>query len=98
MLISSFCSYCQVKPSVGPMVSTFAGSGEEGSTDAKGILASFRGTIGVAVDVSGNVYVVKAGDSLYNIAKRYGTSVPALCQKNGLNTKSVLHLGQKIKV
>ena len=48
--------------------------------------------------LAGNVYVVKQGDSLYNIARRYGTTIPALCQKNGLKTNSVLHLGQKIKV
>lgn len=46
----------------------------------------------------GKIYVVKQGDSLYNIARRYGTTVPLLCQKNGLKTNSVLHLGQKIKI
>ncbi len=48
--------------------------------------------------LAGNVYVVKQGDSLFNIARRYGTSVTVLCQKNGLKTNSVLHLGQKLKI
>ena len=39
------------------MVSTFAGSGSEGSTDGTGTGASFRSPTGVAVDASGNVYV-----------------------------------------
>ncbi len=48
--------------------------------------------------LTGNVYVVKQGDSLYIIARKYGTSVSVLCQKNGLSTNSVLHLGQKLKI
>ena len=39
------------------VVTTFAGSGTAGSTDATGISASFNNPIGVAVDASGNVYV-----------------------------------------
>ena len=48
--------------------------------------------------LTGNVYVIKQGDSLYNIARRYGTTVALLCQKNGIKTTAVLHLGQKIKI
>lgn len=43
-------------------VSTFAGSGNPGSTDGNGVTASFNTPIGVAVDATGNIYV---GDS-YN--------------------------------
>jgi sugar lactone lactonase YvrE len=39
------------------VVSTFAGSGEEGRTDATGTAASFNRPFGVALDASGNVYV-----------------------------------------
>lgn len=38
-------------------VSTFAGSGLIGSTDATGIAASFNGPGGICADVSGNLYV-----------------------------------------
>ena len=38
-------------------VSTFAGSGTQGSTDGQGTSASFKNPTGVAVDSSGNVYV-----------------------------------------
>jgi Peptidase family M23/LysM domain len=46
----------------------------------------------------GNIYVVKSGDSLSAIARRYGTTIDVLCKKNGIKTTTVLQLGQKIKV
>jgi murein DD-endopeptidase MepM/ murein hydrolase activator NlpD len=45
-----------------------------------------------------NYHTVKAGDTLSGIAYKYGTSVTALCQRNGLTKSSVLHIGQKIKL
>jgi murein DD-endopeptidase MepM/ murein hydrolase activator NlpD len=45
----------------------------------------------------GRVHVVKKGDTLSAIAKRYGTTTKALCKKNGLKATSTLRLGQKIK-
>ena len=44
------------------------------------------------------VYVVKKGDTLYAIARRYGTTPKALSQKNGLRITSTLRLGQKVKL
>ena len=41
----------------GGVVSTFAGSGTAGYTDATGTKAEFNEPSGVAVDSSGNVYV-----------------------------------------
>lgn len=46
----------------------------------------------------GKVHVVKKGDTLSAIARRYGTTTKALCQKNGLKSTSTLKLGQKIKL
>lgn len=43
------------------------------------------------------VHVVKKGDTLSTIAKRYGTTVKALSQKNKLKVKTTLRPGQKIK-
>ena len=42
-------------------VTTFAGTGSSGSADGTGTAASFKVPVGVAVDSSGNVYVVDAG-------------------------------------
>ena len=43
-------------------------------------------------------YVVKSGDSLSRIAKRYKISVAELRKLNGLEEKSVIKVGQKLKV
>lgn len=43
------------------------------------------------------IHVVKKGDTLSTIAKRYGTTVKALAQKNKLKIKTTLRPGQKIK-
>lgn len=43
-------------------------------------------------------YRVKAGDNLYNIAKRNGTTVSKICKINGISEKSVLRLGQVLKI
>jgi membrane-bound lytic murein transglycosylase D len=43
-------------------------------------------------------YTVKKGDSLYLIAKKTGTNLADLKKLNGLTDKSVLHVGQKIKI
>lgn len=46
----------------------------------------------------GRVHVVKKGDTLSAIARRYGTTTKALTKKNGIKAGSVLRLGQKIKI
>ncbi len=43
-------------------------------------------------------YVVRQGDSLSLIAKRFGTSVNALCRLNGISANSVIRVGQKLRV
>ncbi len=46
------------------LVSTFAGSGAEGSANGSGSSASFSEMSGVAVDASGNVYVADSGNNM----------------------------------
>lgn len=43
------------------------------------------------------VHVVRKGDTLYAIARKYGTTVKVLCKKNRLKSGSTLRKGQKIK-
>ncbi len=43
------------------------------------------------------IYIVKAGDSLGNIANRYGLSIAALSSTNNLNG-TIIHVGQRLKI
>ncbi len=52
---------------------------------------------GITGEVVENTYTVKAGDTLYSIAKKYGISVDTLKQMNGL-TNNLLSIGQTIIV
>jgi len=42
-------------------------------------------------------YVVRKGDTLAKIAKKYGVSISKLCKLNGINHKKILKVGQKIR-
>jgi dienelactone hydrolase len=44
------------------------------------------------------VYLVKKGDTLYSIARAANTSVNNLLKLNGIKEKSILKIGQKIKI
>jgi murein DD-endopeptidase MepM/ murein hydrolase activator NlpD len=44
------------------------------------------------------VHVVKKGETLYSIAKRYKLSTDKLCKTNGLRSNSVLKVGRRLKV
>ena len=43
-------------------------------------------------------YVVRSGDTLSHIASRRGVSLAALLKANHLSTRSVIHVGQKIRI
>jgi len=43
-------------------------------------------------------YVIKTGDSLWEIARKYNTSVAILCELNNLTTNSILKIGRVLKV
>jgi len=45
-----------------------------------------------------NYYTVQKGDFLVKIANRYGTSVQRLCELNGINRKSTLRIGKKLRI
>jgi len=43
-------------------------------------------------------YTVKPGETLSLLAKRYHTTVGDIMRLNGMNTKSILRVGEKIKI
>lgn len=45
-----------------------------------------------------NQHIVKKGDTLYSISRKYGLSVEQLRKKNGLDKNSVIFIGQKLNV
>ena len=44
------------------------------------------------------IYTVRPGDSLYSIARRYGTTAQRLAFDNGINDPSYLTVGQSIVI
>jgi LysM repeat protein len=47
---------------------------------------------------SGQVYVVRAGDTLAAIASRYGTTVAAISNANGVTNPNTIYVGQRLKI
>ena len=43
-------------------------------------------------------HTVQQGDTLYSLARRYGTTVKALCRLNNIKEDSVIKIGQKLRV
>ncbi len=43
-------------------------------------------------------YRVRSGDSLWRIAKRYGTSIDRLCRLNGISRSTTLRIGRTLRV
>lgn len=51
-----------------------------------------------AAKSTGKTYVVRAGDTLFSIAKKFSTSVSALQQVNNLTAKALIRPGQKLRI
>lgn len=58
-----------------------------GMTDEESIEASKR-----------KIHVIRSGDTLGGLARRYGTTVKKICQLNGFSSKKVLRIGQRVIV
>jgi sugar lactone lactonase YvrE len=63
------------------VVSTFAGSGSQGSADGAGANATFTVPVGVAVDANGNIYVTDQGS--HKIRKITATGMVSTLAGNG---------------
>lgn len=55
-------------------------------------------TVSPAVADNPGYHIIKKGDTLYALARKYGTSVDKLCKLNKLKQSSILQIGQKLKV
>lgn len=47
---------------------------------------------------SAKYVVIKSGDTLSGLAKKYNTSVKTLCKLNKINANSIIRIGQKLRV
>ena len=43
-------------------------------------------------------HTVRSGDTLYSIARKYGTTVKRICQLNGIKESTVLQVGKRLRV
>jgi lipoprotein-anchoring transpeptidase ErfK/SrfK len=46
----------------------------------------------------GGVHVVQRGETLYSIARRYGTTASALAAANGLRNANLIYVGQRLRI
>jgi membrane-bound lytic murein transglycosylase D len=51
-----------------------------------------------AVGTDGQTHVVRRGESLWTIARRYGVSVSALCTANGIDSSDVIKAGSRLTI
>jgi len=49
-------------------------------------------------DGSAVYHTIVSGDTLYALARRYGTTVSAICQLNGITVKTTLRPGKKLRM
>ncbi|MFQ6058750.1 MAG: LysM peptidoglycan-binding domain-containing protein [Anaerolineae bacterium] len=47
---------------------------------------------------SSGLHIVRRGDTLFSLARRYGTTVQALAQANGLRDYNVIYVGQRLVI
>lgn len=52
----------------------------------------------IKADKNAKYHIVRRGDNLGRIARRYHTSVNKLCYLNGIHATSIIRIGQKIRV
>ena len=72
--------------------------GPESSLTANGRLASRQRRLADDPDRSHISYTVRPGDSLWTIARKYGTTTKAIARWNQIGEKSMLQIGQALQL
>ncbi|MCS7189608.1 MAG: LysM peptidoglycan-binding domain-containing protein [Bacteroidia bacterium] len=44
------------------------------------------------------IHIVQLGESLWSISQKYGVSIQALCEANGITLRSVIYPGQRLRI
>jgi LysM repeat protein len=75
-------------------------SGEDLSAfnDIRGFEPEDDGLTVSVIDDSLDVYVVQNGDTLWDLAKRFDTTINELCKLNGISKDSILRIGMELEV
>ena len=64
---------------------------------AEAVVKALASYVGVSYSKPGNYYIVKSGDSLWSISKKYGLTVNELKKYNNLSSNN-LSIGQKLSI
>ncbi|MCR4823877.1 MAG: LysM peptidoglycan-binding domain-containing protein [Bacteroidales bacterium] len=67
-------------------------------TDSKKSSASTQAAPPPPADGSAVYHTIVTGDTLYGLARRYGTTVSRICGLNGITTKTTLRPGKKLRI
>lgn len=82
-----------------PIDANGAASGAPGAGVASAQRAGTEhGSASAAPDSAPREHVVARGDTLWRIARRYGTSVRAIAEANGLDAKAALRVGRRLRL
>ncbi len=84
-------------PRPSPSASAAASAPASPSPAASGVVSGVTATPTPSTPSSGEIYVVKKGDTLYGIALEFDTTVDLIKSLNNL-TSNDLRIGQKLKI
>jgi LysM repeat protein len=83
-----------VQPS--PVVSAASSEAPPAATQSVAPLATPQATL--PATLATRTYIVKRGDTLYEIARRFKTTVTTIQQLNGMGSSTMLHVGDVLKI
>ena len=72
----------------------FRANGRQSPTGLRRAQAHHSGADRIAVPAPSRTYTVKAGDTLYAIAHKHGTTIAALAARNNITNPNLIRVGQ----